>query len=304
MLREPRVDMRRTKSQKKPLGLAMMLVLAASTTFAADIQGTISSTVTITETSQLVGNVTCNVTGAACIAFGAPGIALKLNGFTITGQADAVTGCAGGQVAGESGILINGLRGAIVQGPGIVQRFRAHGIIVTGASSRVLVTKVTTATNCMAGIILTGASTDNELDANTAVSNGNSSAPCGGICLAGGSSRNRVTLNRLSGNGYAAQTNNFGIGLVNPGTNDNVIVDNVVFGNSNGIVLVAGVEGNVVLRNFIVGNPPVQVPVSNPGTVGMDIRNLATPGINILDDNVCLTSTNAACAIADPPPQR
>jgi parallel beta-helix repeat protein len=282
----------------------MMLLLTAGTAFAADIQGTISSTLTITETSQLVGNVTCNVTGAACIAFGAPGIALKLNGFAITGQADAVTGCAGGQVAGEHGILINGLRGAIVQGPGIVQRFRAHGIIITGASSRVLVNKVTTSTNCMAGIIVTGASTDNDLEANTAVSNGNSSAQCGGICLAAGASRNRIALNRLSGNGYAAQANNFGIGLVNPGTNDNVIVDNLVFGNSNGIVLVAGVEGNVVLRNFIVGNPPVQVPVSNPGTGGVDIRNLAAPGINVLEGNVCLTSTNAGCTLSDPLPQR
>ena len=296
--------MRCIKSQEKTLGLALMLVLAASTTFAADIQGTISSTLTITETSQLVGNVTCNVTGAACIAFGAPGIALKLNGFAITGQADPVTGCAGGAVAGEHGILINAQRGAIIQGPGIVQRFRAQGIIITGASSRVLVSQVTTATNCNAGIIVTGASTDNDIEANTAVSNGNSSAPCGGICLAGGASRNRIALNRLSGNGYAAQASNFGIGLVNPGVNDNVIVDNVVFGNANGIVLVAGVEGNVVLRNFVMGNPPVQVNVSNPGTAGVDIRNLATQGVNLLDRNVCLTSTNAACAITDPPPQR
>jgi parallel beta-helix repeat protein len=296
--------MRCIKSQGTTPGLAMMLVLAASTAFAADIQGTISSTLTITETSQLVGNVTCNVTGAVCIAFGAPGIALKLNGFAITGQADPVTGCAGGAVAGEHGILINGLRGAIIQGPGIVQRFRAQGIIITGASSRVLVSHVTIATNCNAGIIVTGASTDNDIEANTAVSNGNSSAACGGICLTGGASRNRVAMNRLSGNGYAAQANNFGIGLVSPGTNDNVIVDNVVFGNSNGIVLVAGVEGNVVLRNFIVGNPPIQVPVSNPGTAGVDLRNLAAPGINFLEGNVCLTSTNAACAIADPSSQR
>jgi parallel beta-helix repeat protein len=282
----------------------MILVLAAGTAFAADIKGTISSTLTITETSQLVDNVTCTVNVAACIAFGAPGIALKLNGFTMTGQADAVTGCAGGQVAGEHGIIVNGFRGAVIQGPGLVQRFRAHGIVITGASSRVLVTHVTTTTNCMAGIIVTGASTDNDLEANTAISNGNSSAPCGGICLAGGASRNRVVLNRLSGNGYAAQANNFGIGLVNPGTNDNVIVDNVVFGNSNGIVLVPGVEGNVILRNLVLGNPPVQVPVSNPGTAGVDIRNLATPGVNVVGGNVCLTSTNAVCAITDPPARR
>jgi parallel beta-helix repeat protein len=283
---------------------AVIFLFGSGTAGATDIKGTISSTLTITETSQLVGNVTCTVTGGACIAFGAPGIALKLNGFSVTGQADPLTGCAGGQVAGESGIIVNALRGAVIQGPGIVQRFRAHGIIITGASARVLVSAVTLTTNCMAGIIVTGASTDNDLEANTAVNNGNSSASCGGICLAGGASRNRVAVNRLSGNGYAAQSSNFGIGLVNAGVNENVIVDNIVFGNANGIVLVPGVEGNVILRNFIVGNPPVQVPVSNPGTSGVDLRNLATPGINLLDENVCLTSTNAACAIDDPAVRR
>jgi hypothetical protein len=156
-------------------------LLVAGTASATDIRGTISSTLVIIEDSQLVGNVTCTVTGAPCISFGASGIALKLNGFSITGLADPVTGCSGGQVAGESGLNMAGLRGAIVQGPGIVQRFRAHGIIVTGASSRVLVTQVTVATNCMAGIFVTGASTDNDLVANTGVNNGNSAAPCGGI---------------------------------------------------------------------------------------------------------------------------
>jgi hypothetical protein len=160
-------------------GAAVLLV--ASTASATDIRGTISSTVVITEDSQLVGNVTCTMTGTPCISFGASGIALKLNGFSITGLADPVTGCGGGQVAGESGVNIAGLRGAIVQGPGIIQRFRAHGIIVTGASSRVLVTQVTMTTNCMAGIIVTGASTDNEVVANIGLNNGSSAAPCGGM---------------------------------------------------------------------------------------------------------------------------
>jgi hypothetical protein len=161
------------------VGAVVLLVAQAAS--AADIRGTISSTLTITEDSQLVGNVTCNVTGAACIAFGASGIALNLNGFSMTGQGDATTGCAGGQVGGENGILLNALRGAVIQGPGIIQRFRANGISITGASSRVLVTQVTMATNCMAGIIVTGASTDNDLVANTGVGNGNSTLPCGGI---------------------------------------------------------------------------------------------------------------------------
>lgn len=173
--------MRRVKSFVTILGLGGSLVLAAGQVSAADIRGTISSTLTITESSQLTGNVTCTMTGAACIAFGAPGISLRLNGFAVSGLGDATTGCSGGGVAGEHGIQINGLRGAIIQGPGVVQRFRGHGIIITGASSRVLVTQVTMATNCFSGVIVTGASTDNDLEANTAVANGNTGAPCGGI---------------------------------------------------------------------------------------------------------------------------
>lgn len=173
--------MRSIKLPVITLAVGLSLVSTAGTASAANISGSISSPLTIMDDSQLVGNVTCTVTGAACITFGAPGIALKLNGFSMTGQADALTGCAGGQVANEHGILINGLRGAIVQGPGIVQRFRAQGIVITGASSRVLVRQVTAATNCMSGIFVTAASSDNELEANTAVDNGNGTAACGGI---------------------------------------------------------------------------------------------------------------------------
>jgi hypothetical protein len=171
----------RNKRMRVAIAFGAVLLLVTSTASAADIRGTISSTLTITEDSQLVGNVTCTVTGAACIAFGASGIALNLNGFSMTGLGDPTTGCAGGQVAGESGILLSALRGAVIQGPGIIQRFRAHGISIAGASSRVLVTQVTVATNCMAGIFVTGASTDNDLVANTGVGNGNSTSPCGGI---------------------------------------------------------------------------------------------------------------------------
>ena len=73
----------------------------------------------------------------------------------------------------------------------------------------------------------------------------------------------------------------------------------MVFGNANGIVLVAGTEGNVVFRNLVLGNPPVQVSVNNPGTAGVDIRNLATPGANVVEGNVCLTAANAACSKTD-----
>ena len=78
-----------------------------------------------------------------------------------------------------------------------------------------------------------------------------------------------------------------------------MIVDNIVLGNTNGITLVAGAEGNVILRNTVMANPPVQVSVNNPATAGVDIRNLAAPGVNTIADNVCLTSVNAECSNVD-----
>jgi hypothetical protein len=64
---------------------------------------------------------------------------------------------------------------------------------------------------------------------------------------------------------------------------------------------VAGVQGNVIVGNLVVGNPPVQVSVNNPATAGVDIRNLATPGSNVLQGNVCLTLVNVTCATAGNP---
>jgi len=87
--------------------IGIILILPV-TTFAEDISGLITSTRTIREHSRLVGDVTCTVTGAACIAFGAAHIDLRLNGFTISGQADATTGCGGTFQAGENGITSNG----------------------------------------------------------------------------------------------------------------------------------------------------------------------------------------------------
>jgi parallel beta-helix repeat protein len=83
--------------------------------------------------------------------------------------------------------------------------------------------------------------------------------------------------------------------LVASGTNDNVIEDNTILGNTNGIVLVAGVEGNVIRHNKIAGNPPVQISVTFPTADGVDIRNQATAGANTFKDNFCLTAVNAPC---------
>lgn len=57
--------------------------------------------------------------------------------------------------------------------------------------------------------------------------------------------------------------------------------------------------------NVVMGNPPVQVSVNNPATQGFDIRNLATPGFNIFESNVCLTPVNAECStVGNPLPTR
>ena len=55
------------------------------------IGGTITATRIITQNARLTGDVTCTVDSAPCIQFGAPGITLNLNGFTITGLADPAT---------------------------------------------------------------------------------------------------------------------------------------------------------------------------------------------------------------------
>lgn len=95
----------------------------------------------------------------------------------------------------------------------------------------------------------------------------------------------------FSGNGYAAQGRNFGIGLLGaspalPATHDNVVEDNVASGNTNGMVLGVGSHGNVIRRNLIVGNPPVQVSVENPSTTGVDIKNQSADGANRFQGNI------------------
>src|SRR5262245_46932649 len=83
------------------------------------ISGTITATRTITQNARLTGDVTCTVVAAPCIQFGAPGIALNLSGFTITGSADPATGCEGTNTANENGIFANNQTDATIQGPGL-----------------------------------------------------------------------------------------------------------------------------------------------------------------------------------------
>lgn len=159
---------------------AFLLALFAGTGTARanEISGTISSTLTIFENSELVGDVTCDVIGAPCIAFGAPDLKLELNGFTITGRSSALTPCAVAGI-GEIGIDVNMKDHVVIQGPGLVQQFHQLGIRLFQATNTV-VKNVTLSSNCFSGIIVTLGS-DNELQGNVSVRNGNPSAACGGI---------------------------------------------------------------------------------------------------------------------------
>ena len=157
----------------------VVLYVCTGSAQAKEINGTISTTLTITEDSKLVGDVSCTVSGVPCLDIGAPNIMLDLNGFNITGQADPQTGCAGSNASGtEHGIRVLNQTGVTIRGPGIVQQFRVHGIIING-STGTSVTGVTTALNCEAGILVAGSS--NVLEKNISIANGNLSFPCGGI---------------------------------------------------------------------------------------------------------------------------
>ncbi|HEY2017950.1 MAG TPA: NosD domain-containing protein [Bryobacteraceae bacterium] len=159
--------------------ILIALCFCAGCARAADISGTITSTLTITENSRLVGDVICTVSGSPCLDIAAANVTLELNGFSITGLGDAQTGCAGSNSPGaEHGIRILNQTGGTIHGPGVVQRFRAHGILINGSSGNTI-TGVTTSTNCEAGILVGGGS--NVLENNISIANGNLTIPCGGI---------------------------------------------------------------------------------------------------------------------------
>jgi len=159
-------------------------VLVAPPALAAHrVSGVITSTYVMVEDTDLIGDVTCNVANATpCFSFGAPGIELRLNGFTITGRADAVTGCGGASTAGEAGVTTNNMARVVVRGPGLVQRFRGDGVSVAG-SRDARIENLTLSTNCMSGIRVLASSFGTLIEGNVATRNG-STAPglaCGGI---------------------------------------------------------------------------------------------------------------------------
>ncbi|HET9385829.1 MAG TPA: right-handed parallel beta-helix repeat-containing protein [Gemmatimonadales bacterium] len=263
----------------------------------------------IVEDSQLVGDVTCTATAIPCIQFAAPNMALRLNGFTITGPAnpDDTTTCP---LSGQADGINNGTNAATSQpgvhiiGPGMVQKFTRHGIFIVGragVSTNVTIKHVTSHHNCLSGLLATGM-TDSVIEGIVSIRNAVNSGggPCGGICLPG-SHNNHIVNNLLGGNGSVcaaplcaaaptvASNNDFGVGLLGT-SSGNLIEHNSITGNTNGILIQAGASGNTIRRNIVAGNPPSQVSRTY-GPVGFDIKDgaLTNGARNTFDGNWCIT---------------
>jgi parallel beta-helix repeat protein len=281
-----------------------MIALAALTMLAAvagasddddgqEISGVITTTVTIDENSRLVGDVTCAVVNGPCIRFGASHIKLRLNGFTMTGPADPPNNClTPANFLPEDGITTDGQSHVAILGPGLVQKFRRHGLFLD-RSRKVTVRHVTSHHNCFSGIQMISAS-ESVIEENVSVRNASASGvnACGGTCIFQ-SDNNRVRRNEYSGNGsVAAPNNDFGVGILT-GSDGNRVEENGIGGNTNGIWVSAAVgSGNLVRRNVIAGNPPVELGV----TGGADIRDNSPAGTVTYKENLCLTYVGTGAA--------
>jgi hypothetical protein len=273
------------------------LFVFAATGQATDISGTISSTLTISNDSRLVGDVNCSVAllKSPCIVFGANGITLSLQGHTITGPVvDPPTNCS---LPTDStfgvGIEVNGKNDVTIQGPGVIQNFERWGIFLL-SSTQVTVKEVTANRNCWSGMqvsLTSGGNFEDDVLVNNAA--GSNGAACGGICIAA-SNQNVIHKCNFYGNGSLDYPNgnvDFGIGFEGT-SNGNLVEENDLGGNVNGVLVFATAYNNVVRHNIIAGNPPAQV-LKTFGTVssnGADIHDRhTTPGANTFQDNFCLT---------------
>lgn len=169
---------------------AFGLLVGGARAQADDISGTISTTLTINEDSELTGDVTCNVplsaTGAnPCISFGADHITLRLNGHRITGPVTPPTGCSHEvDTMFGVGIAVLDRSDVKIEGPGIIQHFERWGILVGlpgHPNTEVTVKKVTADHNCWSGM-QTFSTTDSSFEENvfTSDSSGSNGAGCGG----------------------------------------------------------------------------------------------------------------------------
>jgi hypothetical protein len=277
-----------------------VLAVGVGTVGATEISGTITSTLTIFDNSELVDDVVCTVPlvmpGAnPCIAFGADHIKLRLNGHTITGPVTPPAGCSLPSDANFGvGIEAEGRSHVTIEGPGIIQGFQRWGIFLT-SSARVTVRKVTVNRNCWSGmqVSLTSESTiEDDIWVNNAA--GSNGAGCGGICFTT-SDKNVVRKCTFYGNGSVDTSNgnvDFGVGFEGTASG-NRVEDSDIGGNTNGVEFFNTSSDNLIRRNIIVGNPAAQVikTFTAANQLGADITfrpNFAGAN-NILEDNFCLT---------------
>ena len=296
----------------RPVWFSLFLAACAAPVAAEDISGTLTVTKIIVDDSRLVGDVTCTMTTTPCIQFGAPNIALRLQGHTITGTAnpDDTTTCnaTSGPVFTDG--ISNGTTpptsqpGVSIIGPGMVQKFRRHGIFIVGVpgvSTHVVVKHVTSNHHCFSGVMVNGM-TDSIIDGVVSVRNAANSggAACGGNCVVN-STNNRIVNSLFGGNGsvcaaalcaavpVVGSNNDFGLGLIGA-SSGNVIEHNSMSGNSNGILIQAPASGNTIRDNIVAGNPPSQLSRSY-GLIGFDIKDeaVANGARNTFEGNWCIT---------------
>jgi hypothetical protein len=296
--------------------LLLLLTVFHGAGRAEDISGTISATRTILNDSQLVGNVTCTMTDSPCIVFGASGIKLSLNGFTITGTANPDDSSTCQPTSGNpptdgistANVLVTppvSQTDVQILGPGMVQKFRRHGVFILGfpgISTKAIVKNITSHHNCFSGL-MANTMTDSVIEGIVSIRNAVNSgaAPCGGNCIVI-SNNNVVRKSQFSGNGSVGPTatftaatatvasnNDFGVGLIATSTG-NLIENNSIGGNANGVLIQAGAAGNVIRSNVIAGNSPSQV-TRDYGPIGFDIKDESTTNgaRNTIQGNQCLT---------------
>jgi parallel beta-helix repeat protein len=286
---------------------------------ATDLSGTYTTTQIITEDSRLTGDVRCEPTliKSPCIVFGASHIKLSLNGFTITGPVDPRTDLAGCSKTADAtfgvGIEVVDQDHIKIEGPGVLQHFERWGILIRSSNPAKYVThetvrNVTGTYNCWSGLQIIFVS-DSRFERNVWANNaiGSNGAACGGLCLSN-SDRNRFTRSTYYGNGsldYPSGNVDFGIGLEGS-SKDNVIEENDIGGNTNGVMFFNTSSDNLVRRNIIAGNPAAQVvkTFTLPNQQGADIafRPTFAGANNVFEDNFCLTYLQGSGPAAAPCP--
>jgi parallel beta-helix repeat protein len=81
----------------------------------------------------------------------------------------------------------------------------------------------------------------------------------------------------------------------------NVIDENSVTGNTQGIFIGPGARETILRSNIVIGNPAIQVGSTHRDVRTADIVNMAPAGQTTFERNVCVTGVNAPCPIVTRP---